>query len=87
MRNLDGAFADSDEPAVRQSREDVGHVGVALQIELGERSATAHGGVALVLRDETQHQRAHERLALVRDPAVRSLRQPRDGTVHTPDSR
>ncbi len=81
VRDLDGALADRDEAAVGQRGEDVGHVDVALQVELGERSAAAHRRVALVLPDEAQHQRAHERLALVRDPRVRTLGQSRYGAV------
>ena len=40
--DLDRALADGDEAAVGQRREHVGHVLVALQVELGERGAAAH---------------------------------------------
>ena len=82
--DLDGALADGDEAAVGQRREHVGHVRVALQVELGEWSAAAHRRVALALADQAQHDRAHERLALVRDrgrrcprPAARRRRERR----------
>ena len=55
---------------------------VALEVELGERRAAAYGGVALALADQAQHEGAHERLPLVRDPGVRALGQARDGAVH-----
>ena len=80
--DLDGALADGDEAAVGQRREHVGHVLVALQVELGERSAAAHRRLALALADQAQHDGAHERLASVRDAGVRALGQPRDRAVH-----
>ena len=70
-----------DEAAVRQRCEHVGHVLVALQVELGERRAAANRGVALALADQAQHQRAHERLALVRDAGVGALGQAGDGAL------
>ena len=54
---------------------------VALEVELGERGAAANRRVALALADQTQHEGAHERLPLVRDPVVGALGQPRDGAV------
>ena len=54
---------------------------VALQVELGEWSAAAHRRVALAFTDEAQHDCPHERLALLRDPVVRALGQPRDRAV------
>ena len=80
--DLDGALADGDEAAVGQRREHVGHVLVALQVELGERGAAAHRRVALALADQAQHEGAHERLALVGDAGVGALGQPRDGAVN-----
>ena len=55
---------------------------VALQVELGEWSAAAHRHLALALADQAQHDRAHERLALVGDAGVGALGQPRDGAVN-----
>ena len=82
MGDLDGALADGDEAAVGQRREHVGHVPVALQVELGEWSAAAHRHVALALADQAQHDGAHERLARVGDASVGALGQPRDGAVN-----
>ena len=79
--DLDDPFRHGDETAVGQRREHVGHVLVALQVELRERSAAAHRRVALVLADQAQHDRAHERPALVGDASVRALGQPRNGAV------
>ena len=42
----------------------------------------AHRRVALVLADQAQHDGAHERPALVGDPGVCALGQPRDGAVN-----
>ena len=60
--DLNGALADRDQAAVGQRREYVGHVPVALQVQLGEWSASAHRRVALVLADQAQHDGAHDRL-------------------------
>ena len=65
MGDLDRAFADRDEAAVGERGEHGGNVLVALQVELCERCSTAHRRVPLVLTDQAQHQRAHERLAIV----------------------
>ena len=73
---------DGDEAAVGQRREHVGHILVALQVELGERSAAAHRRVALALADQAQHDGAHDRLALVGDAGVGALGQSRDGAVN-----
>ena len=80
--DLDGALADGDEAAVGQRREHVGHIRVALQVELGEWSAAAHRRVALALADQAQHDGAHDRLALIGDAGVGALGQPRDGAVN-----
>ena len=80
--DLDVSFRHGDETAVGQRREHVGHVLVALQVELGEWSAAAHRRVALALADQAQHDGAHELLALVGDASVRALGQPRNGAVH-----
>ena len=82
MGNLDASFRHGDEAAVGQRREHVGHILVALQVELGERGAATHRRVALVLADQAQHQRAHEWLVLVRDAGVGALGEARDGAVH-----
>ena len=80
--DLDAPLRHRDEAAVGQRREHVGHVLVALQVELGERRAAANRGIAFALADQAQHQRAHERLALVGDAGVGALGEARDGAVH-----
>ena len=45
MGDLDVPFRHGDETAVGQRREHVGHVLVALEVELRERSAAAHGRI------------------------------------------
>ena len=82
MGDLDVSFRHGDETAVGQRREHVGHVLVALQVELPEWSAAAHRRVALVLADQAQHDGAHELPALVGDASVGALGQPRDGAVN-----
>ena len=54
MGDLDGALSDRDEPAVGQHGEHVGHVLVALEIELGEWCAATNRRVAFVFADEPQ---------------------------------
>ena len=86
--DLDGALADTVTRRLSASvREHVGDVLVALQVELGERSAAAHRRLALALADQAQHDGAHERLALVGDAGVGPLGQPRDRAVHAARTR
>ena len=55
VSDLDGALADGHEAAVAERREHGGHLLVALQVELGERSAAAHGRLCLALADQAEH--------------------------------
>ena len=80
--DLDGALADGDEAALGQRREHIRRRVVALEVELGERRPAAYRSIALAFPDQAQHQGAHDRLPLVRDPPVRPLGQARDGTLH-----
>ena len=86
MRDLDGPLADRDQPALRERREHLADVLVALQVELGERGAPADGCVALV-PDQAQHHAAHELFPALRNAGVRALREPRDGAMDPPNSR
>ncbi len=61
--------------------EHVGHVLVALQVELPEWSAAAYRRIALVFADQAQHDGAHQLPALVGDASVRTLCQPRNCAV------
>ncbi len=82
--DLDGAFADAHEAAVGQRGKHVGHVLVALQVELGEGSAATHRctGVTLSLAYQAQRDRTHELLAPVGNAGVRALCEPSDSAVH-----
>ena len=80
--DLDIPFGHGDETAVGQRREHVGHVVVALQVELPERCAAADRRVALALSDQAQHDCAHELPTPVGDASVRALGQASDGAVH-----
>ena len=80
--HLDGTLTNTDEAAVGQRRQHVGHVPVALQIELGEWSAAADRRVALVFADQAQHDGAYELPVPLGDASVGALGQPRDGAVN-----
>src|SRR5439155_11996768 len=82
MGGLDASFRHGDEPTVGQRCEHAGNV-VALQVELGEWSATAHRRLALALPDQAQPDGAHELLAAVGDASVGAFSQPRAGAVYT----
>ena len=73
--DLDVSFRHGDEAAVGQRREHVGHVLVALQVELGERSAAAHRRIALALADQAQHD-ARARAACARRGCGRRCPRP-----------
>ena len=81
--DLDGAFATTVTRRLSASVASTSATSlVALQVELRERCAAADRRVALALADQAQHDRAHERPALVGDAGVGALGQASDGAVH-----
>jgi hypothetical protein len=80
--DFDLARADGDQPVGGERREHLGDRLVALALQLGQRHAAAHDGVALALARQAQQEPARDLAALAVQPLVGALGPPRDRAAH-----